>query len=82
MKNKTYWTQRKSTKKNIIVGLWVAIIFLIIEAIRFFVTTIIKPTTSLEMLTFMIPWGVAIIVVTLIMVGFMNSLEKNKLKDN
>ena len=76
MAKKLHWIKWKSTNKNIVLGLFIAIIFLCIEAIRFCVSTIINPTSTLEFISFFAPWGAAIIVSTIILNGFMNNLEK------
>jgi len=75
MANKKSWSEKTTFIENIVAGLYVALIFLSIEGIRFFVSYGIKPLSQNELLAFGIPWVVSIAIAVILLVGFSNNLD-------
>jgi len=75
MKNRKPWLEKFDYIRSTILAFYIAVVLLCIEAIRFLICTFFKPLPKEEVLAFFIPWGIAIILLTLLIKGFSNNLK-------
>lgn len=77
MVKKKHWLEKFESIRSVVLALYVTIILLIIEGLRFFISLPFKPEIIMnEVWQFVIPWAVAVVVVTIFIKGFSNNLEK------
>ena len=81
-RRKKDWLNKNKSIENIVLALYVAVILLVIEAIRFCISMIISPKLHeiIEIQSYFITWGIAIIILTIFIRGFSNNLEKQEAK--
>lgn len=75
MTNKKHWLDKIDAKRNITIAFFTAIILFCAEALRFFISLLIKPLSLKEILAFFIPWSIAFIMIMLLLKGFLNNSE-------
>ena len=77
MAKKKHTTERVDFYSNVILAFYVAVILLGVEGIRFFVGTFFRPFNSQEFVAYIIPWGVAVVLLAFLINGFSKNIENN-----
>ena len=76
MANKKHWLDRFESIKAAILALYIAAILLCVEGIRFLISLFFIKLEMTQIMEFVVPWAIAIILVAALIKGFSNNLKK------
>jgi len=65
-----------NTHRAAVISFYVAVIMLGVEGLRFFLTYFFKDVLKNELITFIIPWRVAVLVLACLIDGFSRNAER------
>lgn len=78
---KKHWLDKFDSVRSVILGLYVVLIALIVEGVRFFINLPFKDEIIMkEVMGFIIPWAAGVLLVVVFIVLFSNNLEEKKKK--